>query len=89
MTGTLSDDLKEMGYEPTDRESPFSETGRLWTNGVELVCDDTAIVIDGTYSPSENGTSKDVVRYPNSERVRMIGGFFGPYFEGDGLYGEH
>lgn len=43
--GTLSDDLKDLGYEPTERESPFDESGQLWTNSYELVCDETGFVI--------------------------------------------
>lgn len=51
----LADDLKRMGYTPTDKESPFSEDGTLWTNGTELVCDETAIVLDED-SPEISGS---------------------------------
>lgn len=43
--GTLSTDLKDLGYERTERESPFDERGELWTNSYELVCDETGFVI--------------------------------------------
>lgn len=45
--GTLSTDLKNMGYERTEKESPFEDGATLWTNGTELVCDETGIVIRG------------------------------------------
>lgn len=47
--GTLSDDLYEMGYTPTGRESPVHEDGEIWTNGHEIVCDETGTVIDGDH----------------------------------------
>lgn len=84
--GVLSDDLKNMGYEPTDRESPFDEDGKLWTKGYELVCDETGIVIDkGSGNPfrrDREGNSK-VHRYPNSEKVKLIGGYFSSYEWGE------
>jgi hypothetical protein len=88
--GALSEDLESMGYERTEQDSPFDEGGTLWSNGSELVCDETAIVIDGD-SPEVNGGGSDArereyFRYPNSGRIRMIGGFFNVYFESDGLY---
>lgn len=43
--GTLSSDLKDLGYERTERESPFDDDGELWTNSYELVCDETGFVL--------------------------------------------
>lgn len=43
--GRLADDLRETGYERTEKQSPFHDSGELWTNSYELVCDETAIVI--------------------------------------------
>lgn len=45
MMGYLSSNLKELGYERTEKQSPFDESGELWTNSHELVCDETAFVI--------------------------------------------
>lgn len=82
MMSALSDDLRKLGYEPTDRESPFDEDGRLWSNGSELVCDETAIVVDGDHRGGDGERDqRDRFRYPNSRRVRMIGGFFSVYFD--------
>lgn len=87
--GSLSRDLKNLGYERTEKESPFHDDGTLWTNGVELVCDETAIIID-EQSPEVNGGDdagdRDYFRYPNSDNVRMNGGFFRPYLRADGIY---
>jgi len=83
--GVLSDDLKNMGYEPTEKESPFDEDGRLWTKGYELVCDETGIVIrkDGDSSfrgERQSSSSKETVyRYRNSDKVKLPGGFTGSY----------
>ena len=81
--GTLSSDLERLGYERTEKASPFDEKGTLWSNGFELVCDETAIIIDAD-SPEIGGgdqetRERDYFRYPNSNKVRMIGGFFGSY----------
>lgn len=43
--GTLSRELRDLGYERTERESPFDDGGELWTNSYELVCDETGFVI--------------------------------------------
>lgn len=75
--GELSDDLERMGYERTDKESPFEEDGRLWTNGAEMVCDETGIVVGSGHSTSDE--EREYHRYPNSERVRMVGGYFSAY----------
>lgn len=88
--GTLASDLKEMGYTRTEKESPFVEGARLWSNGVELVCEESAMVIDTQSSSGGGGDDdaheRDYFRYPNSERVRMIGGFMSQYFDEDSMY---
>lgn len=83
--GTLSSDLKHLGYEPTEQESPFDDDGTLWSDGVELVCDETGIVIDTTEAERMRGDdaagNRTRFRYPNSNKVRMLGGFFSNYFD--------
>ena len=75
--GNLSDSLREMGFSPTGEESPVDDDGQLWSNGIELVCDETGVVIDGDHhSPEER---RAVHRYPNSGRVKMPGGYLRPY----------
>jgi len=76
----LSADLYEMGYERTERESPFEDGGTLWSDGTELVCDKTGFVIRTTenYTPQEE-KDWEYFRYPNSKKIRMVGGFFGSY----------
>lgn len=89
--GELSDNLKELGYEPTGDESPFDDDGELWTNGTEMVCDETAIVIDSDSPEVSGGDSareRDYFRYEKSNKVKMVGGFIGPYMRADGLYGD-
>lgn len=79
--GTLSRDLANLGYEPTDRESPFDESGQLWTKGYELVCDETGFVIrkDGE-NPFRGRRRRDefqpreVERYDNSGKVKLTDG---------------
>lgn len=84
--GRLADDLDELGYEPTDRESPFDDAGSLWTNSYELVCDETGFVIEkDNRSPDDTGTSKNYVEYNTTSTVRMVGGF-ADYHRGDGIY---
>jgi hypothetical protein len=81
----LSDDLREMGYMPTGEESPVSESGELWSNSHEIVCDETGIIIDGNHHKSideiehETNCGKLVYRYENSERIKMPGGYLGSY----------
>lgn len=83
--GVLSDELDELGYDPTDRESPFDDNGKLWTKGYELVCDETGIVIRKDSGSSFRGerqnssSEKEVYRYHYSEKVRMPGGYVSSY----------
>lgn len=79
--GMLSDDLKDMGYEPTNRESPFDDAGKLWSKGYEVVCDETGIVIrkGSGNSFQGNGSEEEVYRYRNSERVKLAGGHVSSY----------
>lgn len=81
--GRLSSDLRKMGYEPTGRESPFDERGKLWTKGYELVCDYTAIVIRRDkrkpFTPKSEFMKDHIYRYRNSNKVKMPGGYIGSY----------
>lgn len=79
--GVLSDDLREMGYDPTDRESPFDDNGKLWTKGYEAVCDETGIVIrdEGDSSFQGERDNKETHRYRNSEKVKLLGGYVSSY----------
>jgi len=90
--GTLSTDLKNLGYSRTERQSPFDDDGLLWTKGYELVCDETAIVIRTDTSREREqlleDTDDETYRYYNSEKVRMPGGYAGNYLKGDGIYGD-
>lgn len=90
--GRLDDDLREMHYEPTSEESPFSEDAALWSNGCELVCSDTGTVIDSTWVPEERPSTsngeKRYHKYPNSGIIRMPGGYFGQYDWGEDEDGD-
>lgn len=82
--GVLSQDLEKLGYEPTDKESPFDENGELWTKGYELVCDETGIVIDkdgvgGSSFRGAHQSSNNVYRYHNSRKVKLAGGHVSSY----------
>lgn len=65
----------------------MSENGMLWSNGTELVCDKTAVVIDGNHHVSSEEDTDDVervngevvYRYQNSENVKLPGGYTGSY----------
>lgn len=88
--GTLASELERLGYEPTDRESPFDDDGDLWTNSYELVCDATGIVIrkDGSAALEEEA-EETVYRYRHTEKIKMPGGFVSSYDWGktdDGLF---
>lgn len=71
--GKLEHDLKELGYEPTDRDSPFDDNGKLWTNSYELVCDETGFIIrkDERRWTKESGELKvrDKFKYDDIETV--------------------
>ena len=82
--GALSSDLRKMGFERTERESPFHEYGVLWANSFELVCDETGIVIrcgedmrDKMRAVAE--LSEPTPRYTHSKRVILPGGFSQAY----------
>lgn len=81
----LSDELRKLGYEPTGKESPFEETGELWSNSYELVCDETALVIrkDSSGKTSNNSSRERVYRYRNTEKVKLYGGYVSSYDWGD------
>lgn len=82
--GTLSRDLADLGYEPTDKESPFDDNGKLWTKGYELVCDETGTVIrKESEQPFRGGrgraSQRETYRYRNSDKVKLIGGYVSNY----------
>jgi hypothetical protein len=73
-----------MGYEKTERESPFEDGGMLWSKGYEIVCDKTGIVVrngeaDSSFPASEETSKRTIYRYRNSGRVKMPGGYTGTY----------
>lgn len=74
--GRLSRELYHSGFVPTDRESPIHDSGELWSNGYEVVCDETGVVIDGNHFPEEEESEK-VFRYRHSNRVCLPGGYVG------------
>jgi hypothetical protein len=76
--GYLSDNLRAMGYSPTGESSPVDDDAMLWSDGTELICDGTATVIDGNHHSSQE-SSETVHRYPNSENVKLPGGFLREY----------
>lgn len=59
----LSRELRDMGYEQTEQESPFIDGGMLWTNSYELVCDKTAIVI------RKDNSREDTVHVSDDEEL--------------------
>lgn len=83
--GALSKELRDLGYERTERESPFDESGELWTNSYELVCDATGFVIrkDTSRSKEERVSEEKVYTYRNSEKVKLYGGYVSSYDWGD------
>ena len=83
--GQLSTDLKNMGYERTEQESPFDDNGTLWTKGFEAVCDETGFVIRGSDKDSVRNKEEDddVYRYRYSEKVKLAGGHVSSYDWGD------
>jgi hypothetical protein len=85
--GMLSSDLRSLGYERTEQQSPFDDDGTLWTKGFEAVCDETGFVIrDSDSSFQLNGDTEDdetVYRYKYSENVKLPGGYTGSYSWGE------
>lgn len=88
--GYLASDLRSMGFSPTGQQSPFDEAGTLWSNGYELVCDETAIVIEGGGSKVKGEDESEWFHrnrgrftYPSSGSVKMIGGFLSSYEWGE------
>ena len=77
--GVLATDLKKMGFERLEKESPIDERGTLWTDGHEVVCDQTGTVIDGDHFPDSEEASDEVYYYHNSGRVKLCGGYTGSY----------
>jgi len=79
--GYLSTDLREMGYERTEKESPFDEDGILWSKGYEAICDQTGFVIREGENPfrGERESSERVYRYRNSNEVKLAGGYVSSY----------
>ncbi len=86
---SLSSDLKDMGYEPSGEASPFHENGHLWTNGIEKVCDKTAIVVDESTDiidrPGNNDHREERHEYQNSERIKLLGGYIAAYSSDNGI----
>jgi len=75
--GVLASDLRDEGFERTERDSPFDDDGTLWANSHELVCDETGIVV----TSASDIETRDVAelspatpRYSNSGRVILPGG---------------
>jgi hypothetical protein len=83
--GRLSTELREMGYERTEQESPFDEDGELWSIGYEIICDQTGTVIRAGESPFQdedynaNTTDEQTYRYRHSDKVKLFGGYTGSY----------
>ena len=81
--GRLASDLRDMGFELTERQSPMTdedERGMLWSNGYELVCDETGTVIDGNHNESSSfSEDSEVYKYRNSRLAKLPGGYTGSY----------
>lgn len=86
--GYLSDELRDKGFVPTGKDSPVADDGEVWMKGTEYVCSETGTVIDGNHHVNDNSIENDSVevvgndvfhKYPNSRRVRMVGGYFSSY----------
>jgi len=83
----LARELRSLGYERTEQESPFDEDGTLWTNSFELVCDKTAEVIrkDESRDTVERQQDRDSWpegdrhTYRRSNRTKLAGGYVGAY----------
>lgn len=77
--GYLSGSLRDMGFVPTGEQSPIDERGELWKKGVEVVCDETGTVIDGNHNTDDTDDTRQIYRYRNSGRVKLVGGYVGSY----------
>jgi hypothetical protein len=82
----LARELRELGYERTERESPFHDDGTLWTNSYELICDKTCSVIRKDNSNQQSVSKQPDWRedferheYYGSEKTRMMGGYVSAY----------
>lgn len=80
----IDDNLEDNGFERTEMESPYDENGTLWQKGHEVVCDETAIVIESEEQKFDTQQSvaeltENTRRYSNSNRVRLPGGFINAY----------
>lgn len=87
---SLSRELRELGYERTERESPFDDEGELWTNSYELVCDKTGFVIrkDTSRDRDSDSDESETYTYRNSENVKLYGGYVSSYDWGDNEDGK-
>lgn len=81
--GQLSRVLYDSGFMPTGRESPFDDDGELWSNGHEVVCDETGAVLDRKEKTLVSRTDNSIYRYQNSGRVKLPGGYISAYEWGD------
>lgn len=82
--GYLSNELRDMGFVTTGKESPITEDGTVWRKGTEAVCDETGVVLDGDHvSDDSEDDDDDRHRYRHSERVKMYGAFLGEFDWGD------
>lgn len=86
--GELTTDLHDLGYEVTERESPFDDDGQLWKNSFEYVCDETGIVIRKERDSRDTQDDDEMERhtYQNTKKTKLFGGYIRPYVESDGLY---
>lgn len=78
--GNISECLRDDGFRPTGQESPFDESGQLWENSHELVCDETGIVLNDTkVSRDVAELSANYPRYWNSRKRVLPGGYVTAY----------
>lgn len=90
--GTMN--LRNNGYDITETECSVCESGTLWVNSFEILCDNCGRVVrksDAGFSHEPPWKyyrdNQDEYTYDNSERTILPGGFARAY-RGDGLYGE-
>lgn len=89
----IDNDLAQEGFERTEMDSPYDEDGTLWQKNSEVVCDETAIVVEDTEEQFDTQQSvaelsERTVRYNNSSNVKLPGGFIDayPYDYDEGRY---